>query len=210
MRARRLHLALLTAALLLVGGLPAAATAHAARCAIADSKAVVQGTLARVYTTLTRKGTQYWGCLNGAGHPVALGFNSNDGRQLAGGPVLAGRYVALWRRTEPYYGGSLDVVVFDLRSRRQVHAGPVLSARSPYEQVLSVLLSPNGSVAWLASAFEAGSANPNPGAIEVRKIDARGPVVLDSGPGIALRSLSLNGGMLTWNDFGQTRSATLS
>jgi hypothetical protein len=77
--------------------------------------------------------------------------------------------------------------------------------------VTSIALKQNGSFAWAGQArigqsAETGRQFPPR---EVVACDSDGEQLLDSGLGVDLHSLSLQGSTLTWTDGGETRSATI-
>jgi hypothetical protein len=77
-------------------------------------------------------------------------------------------------------------------------------------EVDSLVLKPDGAVAWIATNFLAANCPHPPGpAIEVRAHDHRGLRVLDSGNGIAPRSLRLSHSRIRWVHSGSTHSAAL-
>ena len=77
-------------------------------------------------------------------------------------------------------------------------------------EVDSLVLKRDGAVAWIATNFLGEQCSNPPGpAIEVRVHDRRGLRVLDSGTGIAPRSLRLARSRLRWMHSGRTRTARL-
>jgi hypothetical protein len=83
----------------------------------------------------------------------------------------------------------------------------IASAES-YQSVASIVVKPDGAVGWIGQAHSI--VGHGPVVIEVHRIDRRGRGELDHGPGIAARSLRLQGSRLSWLHSQRERSATLS
>jgi hypothetical protein len=104
---------------------------------------------------------------------------------------------------------SADVVVFDLRSDRTLLSAPAFSGpRLPegFSDVPGLVLRGSGSAGWLGSE---GSPATNTTSYEVHSAAAGRTRLLDRGPQIDPRSLSLNGSCMQWRNGGRTRTATL-
>ncbi|MFL5868333.1 MAG: hypothetical protein ACJ766_14635 [Thermoleophilaceae bacterium] len=110
---------------------------------------------------------------------------------------LAGPYVGYVQDFCPM-GCGWNVYVVDLRNGKKltINIGSEGYKGGP---ATDLVLAPSGSVAWILDA------TPN----QVEAQDLSGRRVLDSGEGIALKSLELHGSTLTWVNSGVVRSATL-
>jgi hypothetical protein len=74
--------------------------------------------------------------------------------------------------------------------------------------VLSIVIKPDGAVAWIARMSSLGGGHPE---LQVLAANAGASArLLDSGDGVAPASLRLHGSRLTWKHGGQVRSATLA
>ena len=160
-----------------------------------------------------------YGCLVSTGHSIELSplprTASWRGGRMYGPFALAVPWAAgamTLSRGRDAHG--LSVVARNLQSgeikRCLVGAGHG-SPRST-GGVGSIALKRNGSLAW-AGHGRVGESAEIRGKFPPREIvacDSEGERLLDSGPGLDLHSLSLQGSTLTWTDEGETRSATLN
>jgi hypothetical protein len=84
-------------------------------------------------------------------------------------------------------------------------AGPGLA--ESYQSIGSIVVNPDASVAWIASARSIIGRGPR---IEVNRVERGKRTLLDSGPAIVASSLRLSRSTLSWQHGSTTRSATLS
>jgi hypothetical protein len=180
---------------------------------------------ARIFSD-ARTGADY-ACLYGNGHPRRLSSAEHWEYRMA---RFAGPYVAFVAFAE---ASNTGIGVVDLRTgaKRTFHEDEEVAAVEPPEsecppadphcrvvcpQVDSLVLEPDGSIAWIGVDFPA--ATPTGGApcgtgieqtIEVRRYDREGLGVIGSGDGIVPRSLRLSGSTLSWIDEGREATATL-
>lgn len=151
-----------------------------------------------------------FGCAHGGSAPLALGRATTClGGALAGPAAVSGVRVAYALKTCGVDTGRSAVLVRRLDTGQLVEQRPatatVLGPES-YVTVSSIVLSPTGAVAWIT---EAASIISHRRAIQVHAAGPAGTRILDSGPGIASRSLRLRGKVLHWLDAGQMRTARL-
>ncbi len=149
----------------------------------------------------------YYACLYSDGHARDLSDNEHYQYALV---RFAGPYVAFVQSIESVES---DVGVVNLRTGRahyyQELVAPIEASVCP--EVGSLVLSPGGAVAWIATNFlggVCGPEHPRP-TIEVRLADRYGQRVLDGGQGIVPTSLRLSGSTLEWIDAGRARSVAL-
>jgi hypothetical protein len=123
---------------------------------------------------------------------------------------LAGRDVAFVVNADGPGRSPATVRVIDLRARETISSHPAISRDSRpdrTDEVTSLVVRHDGAVAWIA-VTRVGSA-----AFGEREVDAaraRRPARrLDSGSGIASRSLRLHGRQLSWRHNGHRRSTRL-
>jgi hypothetical protein len=159
---------------------------------------------ARIFSD-DRNGNDY-ACLYSNGHPRYLSTTEHYEYSRV---HFAGPYVAY----VPIVEGTTDKVgVMNMATGRAHYyeaARPIEHAVCP--EVASLVLKPDGAVAWIATNFLAEFCGPPPPGpvIEVRAHDRQGLRVLDSGTGIVPTSLRLSHSRLRWVDGGQARTATL-
>ncbi len=123
---------------------------------------------------------------------------------------LAGHDVAFVVNDDGPGRSPATVRVIDLRARETISAHPATGRDSRpdrSDEVTSLVVRADGAVAWIAVTRE-GSAESSE-----REVDAararRQTWRLDSGDGIANRSLRLHGRQLSWRHDGDRRSARL-
>ena len=124
--------------------------------------------------------------------------------------VVAGNDVAYGAETCGVDTGNTQVIVRRLTDGKQLRAESAVTGQvgvESYEFISSMVVKPDGAVAWIAHARSLAGKGPNP--IEVHAADAHGTSLLDSGPAVAPDSLRLRGSKLTWTHGGAVRSATL-
>ena len=194
-------------ALVAVAAGSAAASGGGVVCGPAKAKTLVADQAARVYS---RAGSVY-GCARGGHKSFRLGAVANSMSEGRAGPIaLAGVDVAYGLT---YFGVdtiSADVVV------RSLTGGAVLRRQSSYtgsvgpeyfETVHAIVVKPDGSVAWIASAGSIISGKP--ANTEVEKSDRSSGTLLDKSRQIKVNSLRLSGSLLRWRVGQASRHATL-
>jgi hypothetical protein len=187
----------------------AAKTEHpaAAHCGPATAKTLTANGRARVY----QQGANVYGCSASSGRRFRLGASSITLDQPRVALVaLAGGDAACALSSHGVDTGSAEVVVRRLTDGRVLHRAPAVSQVSgpeSFSSVTALVVTRGGGAAWIGSSSSIATRGHR---VEVRRVDARGRAMLDSGPGIGLRSLRLRGSRLTWADAGRERSATLS
>jgi hypothetical protein len=208
--ARRRVVALTSLALTISSGaavLGADATARVRiPCGPAAALTLASSSRARVYAS---HGSAF-GCAAGAGSPLRLGKTTNCiSSDLVGPVVVAGDIAAYASERCGVDTGSTQVLVRNLRTGKRLSASPAVTVPGPesFPSVDSLVARSDGAAAWIAEAKSLGNHQRN---VELRRIDARGESLLDSGAAIGLRSLRLRGARLTWLHSGQPRTSTLS
>jgi hypothetical protein len=179
-----------------------------AACGTTAAHTVASSAAARVYRT----GDAVYACLRSGGRSVRLGGTACRGRGGAVGTIaLAGDVVAYELHYCSVDTGSAAVAVRGLRRGTPLHRESAWSggtmAPESFVHVTSLLVTPSGSVAWIASNE---SIVRHQAAFQARAVDRRGPRLLDAGERIRPRSLRLRGRRLSWRDGGTTRTATLA
>jgi hypothetical protein len=177
------------------------------RCGPAAAHTVAGGAKARVYA---RAGSLY-GCTSGGHHQYRLGgLGPCLGRQQAGPVAVAGRLAAYALRRCGIDTSSSQVIVERLSDGKRLSAydaitGPV--GPESFQSVGSIATTGGGQVAWIGSM---SSIVRHRQTTQVLATDRSGRVRrLDSGSGIAVKSLHLHGRELTWIQGGNRRSASL-
>jgi hypothetical protein len=175
-------------------------------CGPATAHTLAADALARVYS----RGEKVYGCSKGSRTVYTLGSTSNSMGERRVGPIaLAGVDVAYGRTSYGVDVISAEVVVENLTDGRVLrdeaatrsNAGPEYA-----QQVDSVVVKRDGSVAWIASVSSITSPTT---AIEVRKSDQTSRTSLDHGPKIKPDSLRRDGSRLSWRNGSTRKSATL-
>lgn len=198
-------LAVLIAALL-AGASPAAA--RTADCGPRKARTLAAGAQARAYV---RDGRVY-ACAHGRRRSRLLGDRLSECYSSSGcGGVdkvrVAGRFVAYG---EVGYGGSYGDAYFTLTVRHAGSGGIRLRlehGEAAVEQAYlkQVVLRSTGAVAWLWGHAPQGQ----PLRHEVWRGGTCSPAVVDPGPEVDARSLTLSGRVLRWRSAGTDRSAQL-
>jgi hypothetical protein len=215
----------LAAAVLLSALGPAASASASCRSKIGkDAHVVAQSRQAVVYSRIEqppdpRFGDQpiYHGCEFRTAKLRRLNTFGNPAEHLRNW-TLAGRYVAFTRWTEE--GASAEVMqtldVYDLRAgKRRLRLRPIAPGTPQgelNEVVRSLVLKPNGSIAWIALFSPPGDQpleSYQVNEVETDRGDRR--TKLDQGPTIRPRSLALSDGRKTiyWRNGTEVRSARL-
>lgn len=102
--------------------------------------------------------------------------------------------------------GDLEVAIVNLRTGRSRHCfiGRWSAAGSGWLAMTNLVVSESGTAAWIGKREE-----PEGWGREVASCEGTDVEQLDSGPGIALKSLRLEGSTLRWTNAGVPRSALL-
>ena len=201
MRSRIALLSVLAAAALASG-----ASAHGAVCGPSKAHTLAADSLARVYS---RDGKVY-GCAKGSHSSYVLGSASHSVGQARVGPIaLAGVDVAYGKTTSGEDVISAEVVVRNLTDGRVLRDHPATAGNfgpETAQRVDSIVVKPDGSVAWIATV---NSIISHRGTTQVRKSDRSSRASLDSGRKIKPDSLRLHGSKLSWIDGSVTKTAAL-
>jgi hypothetical protein len=178
-----------------------------AACGTPQARTLAASTTARVFLA----GEIVSGCAAGGSTSYVLG------RQGAG-CLGAGRVQALAVAGDlAAYGlercgvdtGRTMVTVRRLTDGKVLASRPAITnavAVESYQSVSSLVLKPDGAVAWVAVL---GSVLGHRHATEVHKLDGHGEVLLDSGASLAPGPLTLAGATVHWKHGTGSRSATL-
>jgi hypothetical protein len=184
----------------------APAGSAAASCGPAAAKTLAVDRTARVYESAG----EVYGCATASRRSYRLGASARSIREGRAGPIaLAGTDVAYGYTVYGVDTISAQVLVRDLTTGKQLRSEPATTAPARVEfveSVDSVVVKPDGAVAWIG---ESGSVTGGPTNTEVDRADARGLAKLDSGGSIDVHSLRLHGGTVTWRHSGNSRSASL-
>jgi hypothetical protein len=152
-----------------------------------------------------------FGCSQHATGSIELGQTRTCIGKPAVGPVkVKGELAAYGLRMCGVDTGQGSIVVRRLDNRRVLHDAPAVTGRlrpESYSQVASLVLKPDGAVAWIGTGNSIISHGA--GATEVHAIARDRSRLLDSGSAIDSQSLRLRGSRLSWRNGGQTRTATL-
>ncbi len=168
--------------------------------------------VARVYVSAG----DVYGCVAGAasrsylrgrrGSCLAPNAQAQEG---AVGPVrLAGRVVAFASAVCGVDSGQTTVIVRRLTDGRFLHSRDATTriGVEGHQDVGSLVVKDDGAVAWIATAESIGA----PRFVrQLARLDKRGFRVLDSGPAVAVRSLTLRGSMISWHRGNGMRTADL-
>ena len=171
---------------------------------VGDCKTVGTTIAANGAVRVYRRGgrTEYvaYACLTRTGRTRRLGQFDSDGGPRAF--ALAGRFVAYDHLICTHFECRGGLRVLDVRSGA-IRRIPLAAGRG---HATAVEVTESGAVAWIRT-FSA----PDNSAVfaEVRKHDADGETVLDSGPGIDRNSLARSGAAVYWTHDGSPRSASL-
>jgi hypothetical protein len=191
----------------------APSAAGAAQCRPSHSHTIASNRVARVYELYDRHdGANYvWGCLFAGRRSFIIGENNPrryDSFEWMPRALLRGRFVAVVQQLRYRSESTCSVRVFDLRSRRPVHAWTRSGGGYGVWQdwsAPSLVLERDGDVAWIA----ANIIESHPPYYWVYKATTtRQAVELDSGD-VAPHSLALHGRLLSWRRGGETHTAPL-
>jgi hypothetical protein len=178
-----------------------------ARCGPARAHSLAGNSLVRVYAS----GGFVYGCSVRTHRTTRLGrSNRCIAASRAGPAAVAAELTGYGLERCGVDTGTGEVIVrrlSDGRVLRTLDATQGLLRPESYQTVLSVVIKPDGGVAWTARTSSLGGGQAQ---LEVLAADAgSGARLLDSGARVAPASLSLHDSRLTWKDDGQIRSATL-
>jgi hypothetical protein len=196
----RLRLAVSVLVLALAACGASAARSGGAACGPSHGQTIAADSVARVYSL----NGKVYGC---AGPKQYLLGRASlcIGSARVGPVVIAGRLAAYGLERCGVDTGFTEVIVRSLADGRQRSSAAAITGPlrpESYESVGSLVLRPDGAVAWIA---DGRSIVGGPARIEVHK----GMALLDTGGGIALGSLKLHGSKLTWKHGPKTRTASL-
>jgi hypothetical protein len=183
---------------------PSGVSSSGIPAACAGGHTLAQSPQARVYSL---NGAVY-GCATNPGEPYKLGATTIcNYRHRVDHVALAGTVAAYSLDTCGVDSGSTTVYVRRLTNFKLLHTDPATSRSlvEAYGSTPSIVVKADGAVAWIGvndSILGRGRV------IQVRKDDAAGRSLLDSGSGIQQASLKLIGSQLSWFD-GGTRHAVL-
>jgi hypothetical protein len=176
-------------------------------CGPSGARTLAAGSHARVYVSHgVVTGCARW---PGGGRSERLGVTTSCiGADRVGPVVVAGTLAAFASERCGVDTGNTLVVVRNLRTGKRLSASDAASAPGPesFTSVDSLVARSDGAVAWIAAASSIGNHMTK---IEVRRVDAHGPRLLDSGSAIVRGSLRLHRSRLTWTHGRQLRSSTL-
>ncbi|HEX4283278.1 MAG TPA: hypothetical protein VHZ27_21095 [Solirubrobacteraceae bacterium] len=185
---------------------PAHPGAPTIACGPATAKTLAASARARVYQV----GSEVYGCAASGRGSFRLGNATHTIRELRAGPVaVAGDLAAYGLTSFGIDTVRAQVVVRRLTDGARLQAFPATKAvgAESFESVGSVVVKPDGAVAWIAHESSIGARGQT---TEVQSARAGGSnVVVASGSGIDPSSLRLRGSTLSWRDAGVTRRATL-
>ena len=161
--------------------------------------------MARVYSV----GQAVYGCAAKGTRPFRLGDTARSLREGRAGPIAVGGTLAAYGFTR--FG--VDTVSTEVVVRRLTD-GAVLATRpatnvvgvESFQSVGSIVVKADGTVAWIGSDT---SIIAHRARDEVHVVSGGFDSVLDSGAGIDVTSLRLDGSSLSWRDGARMRRATL-
>ncbi|HEY1522012.1 MAG TPA: hypothetical protein VGF70_03290 [Solirubrobacteraceae bacterium] len=186
----------------------AVASAHGPVCGPSKAHTLAADRLARVYS----QGGTVYGCAKGSHSSYVLGSASPSATRQHGrvGPIaLAGVDVAFGRTTSGVDVISAEVLVKNLTDGRVLRDHSATAGNFGAEtaqRVDSIVVKPDGSVAWIATISSIISTR---GTTQVRKSDRTQRTSLDSSPKIKPDSLRLHRSELRWRNGSVTKTATL-
>ena len=187
-----------------------AADAHAKRpgCSSAGTT-LAASPVARVYLLPPRNGFEpVYACHYRTGRRVLLGTSGDcQATEEVGHLALAGRFVGHSIRSCGIEDeGQSSVAVVNLRTRRTVRSARAVGPPAPggtevSSAIAELVLKPNGSVAWIGAARHYFGGPESVEVWELRKSDAGGEVLVDSGSGLS--ALAVAGSTLYWTKDGR-------
>jgi hypothetical protein len=173
-------------------------------CRTYQAKTLLETPTTRVFA----QGGLLFGCLFADNVRVRLPSGASDvpddiSRVHAAGPFVA--YAQF--EFEGASCGSVFIHVVDLhagtqlREEQESKTNNVADCGSP---VTSLVLKSDGAVGWIVHSDIRGAPT------EVHAVDSSGPRLLDSGTGIDVHSLSLDGSVMSWRNNGVTKTTSLT
>ena len=206
----------------------AASTSDAARhfrsgCTPPHSATIASSGHVRVFQRRVRAGSndrgyeiRAFGCLFSKQRAYSLGRDDVGLNSYASHFRIAGPFVAYALGDYDDFRNQGDRVrAVDLRTGATVHSsrsytGPTEASPDAEELVtVALVLKRYGAVAWVGAYRPYKGDMELPARYEVHRIDSRGARLLDSGGGIAPRSLELHGTTVTWTNAGEQHEAGL-
>jgi hypothetical protein len=179
-----------------------------ARCGPDRAHSLAINSRVRVYTS----GSFVYGCSTRTHRTTRLGRSDRCVAAARAGPAAVAAELAGYGLERCGVDTGTGVVIVrrlsDGRVLRTLDATQGPLRPESYQTALSIVIKPDGAVAWTARLSSLGGGQPQ---LEVLAADAgSGARLLDSGPGVAPASLRLHGSRLIWKHGGQVRSATLA
>jgi hypothetical protein len=174
-------------------------------CGPANATTLASDAVARVYSV----GQAVYGCTAQGGRRFQLGDTARSLREGRAGPIAVAGTVAAYGFTR--FG--VDTVSTEVMVRRLTD-GAVFVTRpatnfvgvESFQSVGSIVVNADGTVAWIGSDT---SIIAHRARDEVHVVSGGSDAVLDSGTGIDVTSLRLEGSALSWRDGGRMRHAAL-
>lgn len=178
-----------------------------AQCGPARAHSLAINSRVRVYTS----GSFVYGCSVRTHRTTRLGRSDRCVAASRAGPAaLAGELTGYGLQQCGVDTGTGEVIVrrlSDGRVLRTLEATQGQLRPESYQTVLSIVVKPDGAVAWTARMSSLGGGHPQ---LQVLAANAGSSTrLLDSGDGVAPASLTLHGSRLTWKNGGQIRASTL-
>jgi hypothetical protein len=198
----------------LIGIAPAGAAARsgsASVCRFTPYRTIAATKSVRVYRAFspTNGTAAAYACVLGSKRRVLLGIDQEDAGFTVRHVQIAGRFVAFFSQYQGREGASPDLKVVDVRTGKVVRKYTDGEIQSPiYTLGVALLLSPTGSVAWIAEEHELATGNVMRRVVEAA--DRNGRRVLDADPAIDPKSLALATGWAYWRHGDETRTAPVS
>lgn len=212
--------ALVLLLLLLAALAPAGAEAAFTPCGPVGARTLTSGAQSRTYV---RRGEAV-ACTHGARRALHLGtdgsrcYGSSSGCGGIAPTAVAGRFVAAadYSCCGAFGDAFFSLRVHDLRRHRRVMRFDAGRIAVEQASLISVVLRPTGTAAWIMSRDPQPSQAPGsermippPPNFEVRRSSGCGATLLDSGPGVDPDSLRRVGREIRWRRGLITRSAEL-
>jgi hypothetical protein len=201
----------LSAAIATTPSAAAARSSAASPCRFTPYRTIAATKSVRVYRAFSRaNGTMAaYACALGSKRRVFLAVDSRDSENVVSHVRIAGRFVACFSQYQGREGAASDLKVVDVRTGKVVRSEADGELQSPiYTLGVALLLSPTGSVAWIAEEHELATGNVLRQVVQAA--DRNGRRVLDADPAIDPRSLALATGWVYWRHGDETRAAPVS
>jgi hypothetical protein len=218
---RRQSIRTVTALTVAVAGI-AAASAGASPlpqggiCGPASAPTLAAGAAGRVYAV----GHNVYACANHNGHRTLLGTDTTcNTRTLVGPFAIAGGLVAYGAENCGVDTGSSQLLEVQLTNGQQAGGASAMPAglgAESYTRVDSLVLRPDGSLAWIqtGSSLTRHRSQIYVYAAHIKRTSPSTAMLsvgtLDHGSAIVTNSLALHGPTVTWRHGASTRSATLN